>query len=63
MRTVPDFVGRNTNSITQADWTSAGFTGTLTQHYHTGGNKIGAQSLVSGTSQLCTASITVHDHP
>lgn len=40
-------------------WTSAGFTGTLTDT--TGGKKIKSQTITAGSSVLCTSSMTVDD--
>jgi Flp pilus assembly protein TadG len=64
MRTVPNLVGLPTNGNPNAAdaWAAAGFTGDVNKHENSNWT-IQSQSLPAGSSQPCSSSITVHDHP
>jgi Flp pilus assembly protein TadG len=61
---VPDLVGMSTNGNPKAAdaWAAAGFTGSVNKH-ETGNWTVQSQSLLAGSSQPCSSSITVHNHP
>jgi hypothetical protein len=61
--TVPNFKDLSiTGTTAQTTWIDAGFTGGLTKHDHNSSSAILSQSLEAGSRQLCSSSITVHDH-
>ena len=61
MCTVPDFVGVNTAQKIQQTWTDAGFTSTVIFNpARPPEYKIGSQSLLANSSQLCSSQLSVN---
>jgi hypothetical protein len=59
---VPDMVGLSSGGPANQAWHAAGFIpGTIDKH-EAGTFVIASQSLSAGTTQPCSAKITVHDH-